>query len=102
MTDSDSTAKYVVNIVNHVLAAVFTVEMFLRWTGLGVAKYFSNMWTLIDFIVVLVSCDAPLQVLPSGTSILDTVVYFSYASVWSATSKAYISQGKVDQVWQDV
>ena len=51
----DSRTKYIISVVNIILAALFTIEMVLRWIGFGITRYFTNAWTLIDFVVVLVS-----------------------------------------------
>ena len=51
----DSRTKYIISVINIILAALFTTEMVLRWIGFGITRYFTNAWTLIDFVVVLVS-----------------------------------------------
>ncbi len=55
MIPPDSKTKYIISIINIILAALFTIEMVLRWIGFGITRYFTNAWTLIDFVVVLVS-----------------------------------------------
>merc|ERR1719410_2331652 len=47
--------KFILKIVNLVFAVLFTVEMFLKWIAFGLNKYFSSVWTCLDFIIVLVS-----------------------------------------------
>ena len=42
-------------IVNLVFAVLFTVEMILKWFAFGLNKYFSSVWTCLDFVIVLVS-----------------------------------------------
>ena len=46
--------KFILKIVNLVFAVLFTVEMFLKWIAFGLNKYFSSVWTCLDFIIVLV------------------------------------------------
>ena len=41
-------------IVNLVFAVLFTVEMILKWFAFGLNKYFSSVWTCLDFVIVLV------------------------------------------------
>lgn len=35
--------------------AIFTIEMFLKWLGLGFKKYFTNPWCLLDFFIVVIA-----------------------------------------------
>ena len=50
--------KFILKIVNLVFAVLFTVEMILKWFAFGLNKYFSSVWTCLDFVIVLVSCAA--------------------------------------------
>lgn len=47
--------KFILKIVNMVFAVLFTVEMFLKWIAFGLYKYFSSVWTCLDFVIVIVS-----------------------------------------------
>ena len=47
--------KFILKIVNMVFAVLFTIEMFLKWIAFGLYKYFSSVWTCLDFIIVIVS-----------------------------------------------
>ena len=47
--------KFILKIVNLVFAVLFTVEMFLKWVAFGLWRYFSSVWTCLDFIIVIVS-----------------------------------------------
>ncbi|KAF0293556.1 Sodium channel protein type 10 subunit alpha [Amphibalanus amphitrite] len=40
---------------NLVFASLFTVEMVLKWVAFGLKKYYSNAWTILDFIIVVAS-----------------------------------------------
>ena len=44
----------VLNIMNYVFVAIFTLEMLLKWLGLGFKSYFSNGWCWLDFFIVMV------------------------------------------------
>ena len=46
--------KFILKIVNLVFAVLFTVEMILKWFAFGLNKYFSSVWTCLDFVIVLV------------------------------------------------
>ena len=47
--------KFILKILNLVFAVLFTVEMILKWFAFGLNKYFSSVWTCLDFVIVLVS-----------------------------------------------
>ena len=34
--------------------AFFLIEMLLKWIGIGLKKYFTDWWCLLDFLVVMV------------------------------------------------
>ncbi|GFR71119.1 sodium channel protein [Elysia marginata] len=40
---------------NILFAALFALEMVLKWIGLGLKEYFTNFWTVLDFFIVCVS-----------------------------------------------
>ncbi|XP_063710219.1 sodium channel protein 1 brain-like isoform X3 [Symsagittifera roscoffensis] len=43
------------NIMNYAFVGIFTIEMLLKWFGLGFKVYFSNGWCWLDFFIVMVS-----------------------------------------------
>ena len=47
--------KFILKIVNLVFAVLFTVEMFFKWIAFGLYRYFSSVWTCLDFVIVCVS-----------------------------------------------
>ncbi|XP_048586351.1 sodium channel protein 1 brain isoform X2 [Nematostella vectensis] len=53
--DSKPTLKQVLQILNILFAVIFTVEMLLKWIGLGFKTYFTNPWNILDFVIVIVS-----------------------------------------------
>ncbi|XP_075240737.1 sodium channel protein 1 brain-like isoform X3 [Convolutriloba macropyga] len=49
------TMEKTLNIMNYVFVAIFTIEMLLKWVGLGFKCYFTNGWCWLDFFIVMVS-----------------------------------------------
>ncbi|XP_037079041.1 sodium channel protein 60E-like [Pollicipes pollicipes] len=47
--------KYYLRWANLVFASLFTVEMVLKWIAFGLKKYYTNAWTILDFIIVVAS-----------------------------------------------
>jgi hypothetical protein len=47
--------KEVLQYLNIFFATVFTLEMALKWFGLGFTLYFKNPWNWLDFLIVIVS-----------------------------------------------
>ena len=41
--------------LNLLFAAIFTIEMLMKWCAFGFRKYFTNFWCLLDFAIVVVS-----------------------------------------------
>ena len=54
--DEKPTLKEILQIFDRIFTAVFVAEMLMKWAGLGLKKYFSNGWCLLDFGIVVVSC----------------------------------------------
>lgn len=46
--------KFYLRWANLVFAALFTIEMVLKWIAFGLKKYYTNAWTILDFIIVVV------------------------------------------------
>ncbi len=46
---------FILKIVNLVFAVLFTIEMLLKWVAFGLWRYFTSMWTGLDFVIVCVS-----------------------------------------------
>ncbi|KAK3264415.1 Caveolin-2 [Cymbomonas tetramitiformis] len=44
-----------IDIVGYICTAVFTVEMLLKFVSIGLPKYFSELYTILDFVVVATS-----------------------------------------------
>nr|UIX25865.1 voltage-gated sodium channel alpha subunit [Lymnaea stagnalis] len=49
------TMMYVLGICNITFSVLFTIEMILKWIGLGLTEYFTNFWTILDFFIVFIS-----------------------------------------------
>jgi uncharacterized protein YebE (UPF0316 family) len=41
--------------INIVFVVLFTIEMIMKWLALGLKSYFSSFWTILDFLIVVVS-----------------------------------------------
>jgi len=46
--------KLTLFILNSVFTSIFVMEMLLKWCGLGLVKYFTTFWTLLDIFIVTV------------------------------------------------
>ncbi len=53
--DEKPRLKLVLYYLNIIFCAIFVAEMLLKWFSLGFRKYFSGMWTVLDFCIVVVS-----------------------------------------------
>ena len=51
-----STSQTVLNAFDYFFTLVFIGEMFLKWFGNGFKKYFTDPWSVLDFVIVIVSC----------------------------------------------
>uniref|UniRef100_A0A8C1E249 Sodium channel protein n=1 Tax=Cyprinus carpio carpio TaxID=630221 RepID=A0A8C1E249_CYPCA len=49
------TVKTVLEFADKVFTYIFILEMLLKWVAYGFAKYFTNLWCWLDFIIVDVS-----------------------------------------------
>ena len=49
------TLKKILYSLNVFFAVVFTLEMILKWMAYGFKVYFSNPWSILDFVIVVVS-----------------------------------------------
>ena len=52
--DDKPELKNILKILNEIFAVLFTLEMVLKWMAFGFGKYFTNVWSCLDFIIVLV------------------------------------------------
>ncbi|XP_076069518.1 sodium voltage-gated channel paralytic isoform X2 [Oratosquilla oratoria] len=42
--------------MDRIFTVIFFVEMLIKWVAMGFAKYFTNAWCWLDFLIVMVSC----------------------------------------------
>ena len=47
--------KKFLDVSDKVFTAIFVIEMLMKWIGMGLKKYFTNGWCLLDFVIVVVS-----------------------------------------------
>ncbi|XP_025994823.1 sodium channel protein 60E isoform X2 [Solenopsis invicta] len=53
--DDNPSLKKILYWTNVGFCVLFSFEMLLKWIALGFYKYFTNFWTILDFIIVFVS-----------------------------------------------
>lgn len=41
--------------MDRIFTVIFFIEMLIKWVALGFAKYFTNAWCWLDFLIVMVS-----------------------------------------------
>lgn len=51
---NESVTREYIQGFDYFFQAVFLVEMFLKWIGYGLKKYFTDWWCLLDFFIVMV------------------------------------------------
>ena len=54
--DKNKDLKRILYWTNFFFSCIFVIEMFLKWIAHGFTKYFTSFWTILDFIIVFVSC----------------------------------------------
>lgn len=48
------TIKIILEFADKIFTYIFILEMLLKWLAYGFAKYFTNTWCWLDFIIVAV------------------------------------------------
>jgi hypothetical protein len=47
--------KYnILKIFDYIFAGIFIAEMIIKWFGLGLKKYFTDAWCILDCVIVIV------------------------------------------------
>lgn len=46
------TIKIVLEFADKIFTYIFILEMLLKWVAYGFAKYFTNAWCWLDFLIV--------------------------------------------------
>jgi len=60
--------KDVMTVLNYIFLAIYIVEMFLKWVGLGIVQYFKDVTNAFDcFLVVVSTFEAVVSAMPSTT-----------------------------------
>ena len=71
-----STYKYALEVTSNVFAAIFVLEMLLKWLGLGIKEYFSSGMNQFDCAIVVVSVlSILLRELTAGWTSVDPVIF---------------------------
>lgn len=47
--------KWTLDILDTIFTIIFSIEMVMKWLAFGMRRYFGNIWSWLDFIIVLVS-----------------------------------------------
>ena len=58
---TDSTGQNVLNYLDYFFTLFFIFEMFLKWFGNGLKRYFTDPWSILDFFIVIVSNNKKLN-----------------------------------------
>lgn len=53
--EHDPIKKDILQKLEYVFTALFTMEMLLKWIGIGVTRYFTTVWCILDCAIVAVS-----------------------------------------------
>lgn len=49
------TLKIVLDMLDNIFTLIFSLEMLMKWCAFGFRRYFENIWSWLDFVIVLVS-----------------------------------------------
>ena len=52
---NDSETRTIITNFDYFFTAVFLVEMILKWLGIGLKNYFADVWSILDFCIVMVN-----------------------------------------------
>uniref|UniRef100_A0A7N8YG32 Sodium channel protein n=1 Tax=Mastacembelus armatus TaxID=205130 RepID=A0A7N8YG32_9TELE len=70
------TIKTVLEFADKIFTYIFILEMLLKWVAYGFAKYFTNAWCWLDFLIVDVVVNALLGAIPSIFNVLLVCLIF--------------------------
>ncbi len=51
---NDSDARTIITNLDYFFTVAFLVEMILKWLGIGIKNYFTDLWSFLDFCIVMV------------------------------------------------
>ncbi|XP_028447469.1 sodium channel, voltage-gated, type I-like, alpha isoform X6 [Perca flavescens] len=70
------TIKTMLEYADKIFTYIFILEMLLKWVAYGYAKYFTNAWCWLDFLIVDVVVNALLGAIPSIFNVLLVCLIF--------------------------
>uniref|UniRef100_A0A8D0D3F0 Sodium channel protein n=1 Tax=Sander lucioperca TaxID=283035 RepID=A0A8D0D3F0_SANLU len=70
------TIKTMLEFADKIFTYIFILEMLLKWVAYGYAKYFTNAWCWLDFLIVDVVVNALLGAIPSIFNVLLVCLIF--------------------------
>uniref|UniRef100_A0A674F690 Sodium channel protein n=1 Tax=Salmo trutta TaxID=8032 RepID=A0A674F690_SALTR len=70
------TIKTLLEFADKIFTYIFILEMLLKWVAYGFAKYFTNAWCWLDFLIVDVVINALLGAIPSIFNVLLVCLIF--------------------------
>lgn len=47
--------KKTLDVLDTIFTIIFSLEMILKWLAFGIRRYFGNLWSWLDFLIVIVS-----------------------------------------------
>uniref|UniRef100_A0A8C5BKR2 Sodium channel protein n=1 Tax=Gadus morhua TaxID=8049 RepID=A0A8C5BKR2_GADMO len=74
--EQKKTIKVVLEFADKIFTYIFILEMLLKWVAYGFAKYFTNAWCWLDFLIVDVVVNALLGAIPSIFNVLLVCLIF--------------------------
>lgn len=67
--------------MDRIFTVIFFLEMLIKWLALGFAKYFTNAWCWLDFVIVMVWSTFSLIPIPSiALSFTDLLISIDHDS----------------------
>ncbi|KAK3751457.1 hypothetical protein QZH41_000743 [Actinostola sp. cb2023] len=69
INDNPATKEFLFKL-NIFFAVIFTVEMLLKFLGLGFVAYFTNPWNWLDFVIVIVVITSLFNAFPGIANVL--------------------------------
>ena len=61
----------ILGYVDKFFTIIFLFEMLIKWLAFGFAKYFTNAWCWLDFVIVMVSNSPNVSLIFFGFSLFD-------------------------------
>ncbi|XP_051565573.1 sodium channel protein type 2 subunit alpha-like [Myxocyprinus asiaticus] len=74
--DTRKNIKTILEYADKIFTCIFILEMLLKWVAYGFAKYFTNLWCWLDFVIVDVVVNALLGAIPSILNVLLVCLIF--------------------------